>query len=73
MKIASKLPKTCQTIMFSATMPKEIEKMAQNLLKDPVKIKLAVSKPAEKIKQSADICFETQKIDIIKKFSKLAT
>ncbi len=70
MKIASKLPKTCQTIMFSATMPKEIEKMAQNLLKDPVKIKLAVSKPAEKIKQSAYICFETQKIDIIKEIFK---
>lgn len=66
MKIASKLPNTCQTIMFSATMPKEIEKMAQKLLKDPVTIKLAVSKPAEKIKQSAYICYETQKVDIIK-------
>lgn len=66
MKIASKLPKTCQTIMFSATMPKDIEKLAQNLLKNPVEVKLAVSKPAEKIQQSAYICYETQKIDIIK-------
>lgn len=66
MKIASKLPKSCQTIMFSATMPKDIEKMAQNLLKNPVEIKLAVSKPAEKIKQSAYICYETQKLQIIK-------
>ncbi len=65
MKIASQLPKTCQTIMFSATMPKDIEKLAQNLLKDPVEVKLAVSKPAEKIKQSAYICYETQKLKII--------
>ena len=66
MKIASYLPQNCQTIMFSATMPKDIEKMAQSLLKKPVEIKLAVSKPAEKIQQSAYICYETQKLDIIK-------
>ena len=66
MKIASYLPQNCQTIMFSATMPKDIEKMAQSLLKNPVEIKLAVSKPAEKIQQSAYICYETQKLDIIK-------
>lgn len=65
MKIASKLPKNCQTIMFSATMPKDIEKLAQSLLKNPVEVKLAVSKPAEKIKQSAYICYETQKLQII--------
>ncbi|HCC87711.1 MAG TPA: DEAD/DEAH box helicase [Prevotella sp.] len=65
MKIASKLPKNCQTIMFSATMPKDIEKLAQSLLKNPVEVKLAVSKPAEKIKQVAYICYETQKLQII--------
>ncbi len=66
MKIASYLPKDCQTIMFSATMPQDIEKLAQSLLKNPVEIKLAVSKPAEKIQQSAYICYETQKLEIIK-------
>ena len=65
-KIAKKLPKTCHTIMFSATMPKKIEELAKSLLKDPVEIKLAVSKPAEKIKQSAYVCYETQKMGIIK-------
>ena len=64
--IASKLPKTCQTIMFSATMPEKIEELAKALLKDPVEIKLAVSKPAEKIKQEAYVCYETQKMTIIK-------
>ncbi|WP_028909023.1 DEAD/DEAH box helicase [Prevotella sp. AGR2160] len=66
MKIASKLPATCQTIMFSATMPKKIEDLAKTLLKNPVEVKLAVSKPAEKIKQSAYVCYETQKMAIIK-------
>ncbi|MFQ9404740.1 MAG: DEAD/DEAH box helicase [Segatella copri] len=64
--IASKLPKTCQTIMFSATMPEKIEELAKTLLKNPVEIKLAVSKPAEKIKQEAYVCYETQKMTIIK-------
>ena len=64
--IASKLPKTCQTIMFSATMPEKIEELAKTLLKNPVEIKLAVSKPAEKIKQEAYVCYETQKMTILK-------
>ena len=63
--IAAKLPKTCQTIMFSATMPEKIEELAKTLLKNPVEIKLAVSKPAEKIQQKAYVCYETQKMDII--------
>ena len=64
--IAAKLPKTCQTIMFSATMPEKIEELAKTLLKNQVEIKLAVSKPAEKIKQEAYVCYETQKMTIIK-------
>lgn len=66
MKIAAKLPKTCQTIMFSATMPPKIEDLAKTLLKDPVEIKLAVSKPAEKNQQKGYVCYETQKLGIIK-------
>ncbi len=66
MTIAKKLPETCQTIMFSATMPKKIEDLAKTLLKNPVEVKLAVSKPAEKIHQMAYVCHETQKLGIIK-------
>ena len=68
--IAKELPQTCQTIMFSATMPEKIEDLAKTLLKNPIEIKLAVSKPAEKIKQSAYICYETQKLGIIKNIFK---
>ena len=64
--IAKLLPEDCQTIMFSATMPPKIEDLARTLLKNPVTVKLAVSKPADKIKQSAYVCHETQKLAILK-------
>lgn len=69
-KIASLLPPTCQTIMFSATLPEKIEDLARTLLRNPVTIKLAVSKPAEKIHQQAYICHENQKVQILKSLFK---
>lgn len=64
--IAKLLPETCQTVMFSATMPEKIEQLARTLLKNPVVVKLAVSKPAEKIQQMAYVCHENQKPGIMK-------
>lgn len=66
MQIVKQLPDTRQTIMFSATMPDKIQKLAATILHDPVEVKLAVSKPAEKIVQTAYVCYETQKLGIIK-------
>ncbi|MBQ6062619.1 MAG: DEAD/DEAH box helicase [Prevotella sp.] len=66
LSIAKHLPKERQTIMFSATMPDKIEELAKTLLHDHVEVKIAVSKPAEKIQQSAYICYEPQKLKIIK-------
>lgn len=66
MQIVKQLPENRQTIMFSATMPDKIQKLAATILRDPVEIKLAVSKPAEKIVQTAYICHEAQKMGIIK-------
>ena len=65
MKIVAELPKDCQRVMFSATMPSKIRELAVSLLHDPVEIKLAVSKPAEKIQQSAYVCYDPQKLGII--------
>ena len=65
MKIVQQLPKSCQRIMFSATMPKKIRELAVQLLNDPVEIQIAVSKPAEKIHQMAYVCYEPQKLQII--------
>jgi superfamily II DNA/RNA helicase len=51
--------------MFSATMPPKIEELAKTLLKNPKIIKIAVSKPADKIKQEAYVCHENQKLRIL--------
>jgi len=66
LQIAKLLPADRQTIMFSATMPDKIQQLAKTLLNDPVEVKIAVSKPAEKIRQSAYVCHEPQKLGIIK-------
>lgn len=65
MQIVSRLPKERQTLLFSATMPREIQKFAEAILNHPYQIKLAVSRPADKIKQSAFVCYETQKLDLV--------
>lgn len=70
MQIFSHIPKTAQILLFSATMPPKIQQMANKMLKNPVEIKLAVSKPADKIKQSAYICYETQKLPLLKSIFK---
>ena len=66
LQIAKMLPKDHQTIMFSATMPTKIQQLARTLLNNPVEVKIAVSKPAEKIQQSAYVCYEPQKLGIIR-------
>ena len=66
LSIAKLLPENCQTIMFSATMPDKIEDLARTILKNPSVVKLAVSKPAEKIKQLACVCHENQKNGVLK-------
>lgn len=65
MKIVSYLPENRQTIMFSATMPANIQKLAKTILHNPVEIKIAVSKPADNIKQIAYICYEDMKQKIL--------
>ena len=66
MTIIKQLPAERQTVLFSATMPPEIAKMAREVMRDPVEIKIAVSKPAEKIDQSIYICRDNDKTPILK-------
>lgn len=64
--ILKQLPDNKQTILFSATMPPEIAKMAREMMHNPVEVKIAVSKPAEKIDQSVYICRDNDKTPILK-------
>jgi len=44
-KIIAMLPKKRQTLLFSATMPSEIEELARSLLSDPVRVAIEPEKP----------------------------
>ncbi|MCM1067960.1 MAG: DEAD/DEAH box helicase [Muribaculaceae bacterium] len=66
MRIVAELPKDRQTLMFSATMPKKIQQLASSILYQPKEVKIAVSKPAEKVDQSVFICHEGQKEHLLK-------
>lgn len=65
-KIISYMPKERQNLLFSATMPTGIRKLANTILKNPVEINIAISKPPEQIRQEAFIVFEAQKIPLVK-------
>ena len=70
LQIAKLLPPSHQTIMFSATMPAKIQQLARTLLNNATEVKIAVSKPAEKIQQSAFVCYEAQKLGIVRSLFK---
>lgn len=50
-RIVQMLPKERQTLLFSATMPKKVRGLAKSILHQPHEIDLAVSRPAENIRQ----------------------
>jgi len=55
-----------QTLMFSATMAPKIRKFAHNILKEPLEINLAISKPAEGVNQRVILAHDNQKTAILK-------
>ena len=70
MKIAEKLPANRQNLLFSATMPPKIRQLSSQLLKDPVTINIAISKPNEGILQAAYLVHNHQKIKLISEILK---
>lgn len=65
LRIIQYLPKKRQTLMFSATMPPKIRSLASKLLTNPQEISLAVSKPAEKVVQTAYMVHNGQKNKLV--------
>lgn len=65
-KIISYLPKDRQTLLFSATMPDKMRKLALKILKDPEQVNIAISKPPERIRQEAFVVNEEQKVPLVK-------
>ena len=66
MSIVSRLPKDRQTILFSATMPQELRRLAKTFMRNPVEVNIAISRPPETIRQMACICHEGEKTAIVK-------
>ncbi len=73
MKIIEQLPENRQTILFSATMPDKISVLARNIMRNPAEVRIAVSKPVEKIAQSVYVCREKDKTIILKHIFKQQT
>jgi ATP-dependent RNA helicase DeaD len=63
-EIRRKLPPVRQTLLFSATFPSDIQKMANSYLKNPVRITIGeTTKPVEKINQEVVFTTESRKYD----------
>ena len=65
MTIVRQLPKERQTILFSATMPPKIRQLAKTIMRKPVEVQIAVSRPPETIRQMHRFVNETEKPDAV--------
>ena len=66
-KIARHLPVRRQTLLFSATMPKQMEELAQTYLRDPVRVEVSPpGKAADKIDQSVYFVNQGDKATLLK-------
>lgn len=64
-KIIETINPNRQGLLFSATMPHGIMKLAKTMLKNPVTISVALSKPAEGVTQGVYLVGDRQKIPLI--------
>ncbi len=64
-KILTYTPKERQSLLFSATMPDKINKLASEILVNPERISFSGSKPAEGVIQAAYVLYDDQKNDLI--------
>jgi ATP-dependent RNA helicase RhlE len=65
MRIIRDIPADRQTLLFSATMPGPIRKLANSILRHPEQINLATSQPAEGINQQIYKVHEDQKARLV--------
>ena len=64
-KIIKSLPKNIQTLLFSATMPGDIKKLAGEVLKDPVTVKVGRTAPVSTVSHSMYPVIQSQKSEIL--------
>lgn len=67
-RIAAKLPKDRQTLMFSATFPREIGRLAADMQRHPVRVEVgAVATPVEAVRQSIYTVAQGGKLDLLQR------
>lgn len=67
-KIAKLVGEPRQTMLFSATMPRQIEELSRAFLTDPIRIETArAGRPADRVKQSVHFVGKPNKTDLLKK------
>ena len=64
-KILQRLPAQRQTLLFSATMPEEIRRLAHEILRNPVTIQIAHSKPAATVDHALYPVEQSQKAALL--------
>ncbi|MEQ1746853.1 MAG: DEAD/DEAH box helicase [Saprospiraceae bacterium] len=69
-KIINTLNPDRQNLLFSATMPQGVMKLAKSLLRDPVTVNIALSKPAEGVRQGAFVVHDEQKLSLLQEILK---
>lgn len=64
-KIISFIPTNRQTLLFSATMPNEIRKLATEMLHNPVTFEISITKPIDTISHVILTIDQSQKLDML--------
>ena len=65
-RIVSKVPKDRQTMFFSATMPEEINRLASDMLRDPVTVQVTpVASAAETVDQAILYVSKDEKVSVL--------
>lgn len=67
-KIILALPKTHQTLLFSATLPSEIRTMAKQFQKDPARIEIGNSRPVETVSHYVKPIGQADKYEALRYF-----
>jgi len=67
MSVVKQLPVKRQTLLFSATMPDKIRKLAKKILHSPEEINISPSKPSENVLQACYLVEDSQKPALVKR------
>ncbi|WP_372637823.1 DEAD/DEAH box helicase [Fodinibius sp.] len=67
MKIVKQLPTDRQTMLFSATMVEEVQKVVDEVMKDPAEVEFEVSKPVDSVDQQIYFVHPKEKLGLFEK------